>query len=113
MKSRISIPPQYKRQVQEQIQGEVMEYLDNVKREISRRLCYASILALDDGFRNRFGQKDETLNRNYQRFATMLQDIIHGYNRDCYEWEHSTDPEAISKAMHAELLDRGIEVEFE
>ena len=113
IRSRYSPSIDYKKQVFEQIKDEVMEYLDKTKAEYALRCCYAAILALDDRFRNRFGQKDETINKNYQNFAQAFATILQDYNRDCYIWENSDDPEAASKAMAQELKDRGIEVEFE
>lgn len=113
MKSRYSLPSQYRKQAEEQIKAQTSDYLKAVKWEITQRMCYASILALDDLFRNRFGQKDETINRNYQRFASALSNIVADYHRDCYIWEHSDNMEDMSKAMLAELKDRGIDIEFE
>lgn len=113
IKSRYTPSFDYKKQVFQQINGEVMEYLDKVKHECAKRCCYAAMLALDDRFRNRFGKKDATINKNYQDFAHAFAQILADYNRDCYIWEKSEDPEAASKAMEVELKDRGIEVDFE
>lgn len=113
MKSRMSIPPQYRKQVQEQIKEEVNEYLNKKSRELAKRFCYASVITLDDLFRNRFGQKQETLNHNYQRYASYMQYIILDAIKESYEWADSDDPEAVSKALAKELVDRGINVDFE
>ena len=79
---------------------------------ISERLCLAAILVLDDCFRDLFGDTDEEILQNYQRFALCLGNVFSDYKRDCYEWGHSKDPEAIAKAMREELAERGIEVNF-
>ena len=113
MKSRMSIPPQYRKKVQEQIKEEVNAYLNKQKIELAKRFCYASIITLDDIFRNRFGKKQKTLNHNYQRFASWMQYIILDHINDCYKWGDSDDPEAASKAMEKELEDRGIHIDFE
>lgn len=113
MKSRMSIPPQYRKQVQEQIKEEVNSYLNKQKIELAKRFCYASIITLDDIFRNRFGKKQKTLNHNYQRFASYMQYIILDHINDCYKFGDSDDPEAVSKALKKELEDRDIHIDFE
>lgn len=113
IRSRYTPSTDYKKQVFEQINGEVMKYLDKVKKEAGKRCCYAAILALDDVFRSRFGRKQETINANYQKFANLFAWNVKDYTQKCFDWDESKDPEAPSKAMLAELKSRGIEVEFE
>lgn len=113
MKSRFSIPDQYRKQVQEQIKEEVRAYLDKKSVELAKRFCFGSIITLDDLFRSRFGQKQETLNYNYQRFADYMQHIVLDAIQETYDWANSKDPEAASKALKKELEDRGIHINFE
>lgn len=112
MKSRIPLPAEAKKYLQKQADEHIAEYFKGAQAIISERLCLATILVLDDCFRERFGDTDEEILKNYQRFALCLANMFSDYKRDCYTWGHSKDPEAISKEMRAELLDRGIEVNF-
>ena len=113
MKSRFSIPDQYRKQVQEQIKEEVKEYLDKKSVELAKRFCFGSVVALDDLFGARFGKKQETKNHNYQLFADYMQNIILDSINESYEWADSQDPEASSKALKKELEDRDIHIDFE
>lgn len=113
MKSKYNIPMQYRQEVEKRIQAEVNEYLNKKVKEFAMRFCYASVIALHDLYRNRFGKKKETLNHNYQRFVTYMQYLVLDAVNESYTWTDSTDPEAVSKALAKELQDRGIEVDFE
>lgn len=121
MKSRYSVPPQYKEQVEKEIIdkyrdeviAEVKEYVTKKSVEIGKRFLYGSIVALYDLYGSRFGKKPETLNHNFQRFSDYMQNIILDAVKESYEWSDSSDLEAASKALKKELEDRGIEVNFE
>jgi hypothetical protein len=112
MKSRIPLPSEAKKHLQKQADEHIAEYFRGAQTIISERLCLATILVLDDCFRDLFGSTDEEILQNYRRFAACLGNMFIDYKRDCYDWGHSDDPEAIAKEMRAELLERGIEVNF-
>ena len=121
MKSRYSIPPQYKEQVEKEIRdkyrdeiiAEVNEYVKKKSVEIGKRFLYASIVTLYDLYGSRFGKKQETLNHHFQRFSDYMQNIILDAVKESYEWSGSTELEAASKALKKECEDRGIEVSFD
>lgn len=106
MKSRVNLAP-YRKQINEAVQ----EVLKAQQYEISLRCGYALLLALDDHYRNRFGKKDETIERHYQQIIHDVFQIIGDYKVFCYEWE-SGDENAMSRALLQELEDRGIHIEL-
>lgn len=113
MKARIPLTGAQKKQLDKQAEAYCQEYFKNAQAVISERLCLATMLVLDDCFRDRFGDTDEEIHKNYKRFAACLCTMFSDYKRDCYEWGGQWDnPNAIADAMRAELRDRGIEVNF-
>lgn len=113
MKAIIPLSHKQKQQLEKQANEYTREYFQNAQGIISERLALATILVLDDCFRDRFGDTDEEIVKNYKRFALCLCNMFSDYKRDCYEWGGDWDnPHAIADAMREELKERGIEVNF-
>lgn len=113
MKSRLPVPAEYRKQWRKDADAEIAAYFKEAQGVISERLCLATILVLDDCFRDLFGDTDEEIIANYRRFAACLCNMFGDYKRDCYEWKGEWDnPHAIADAMREELKERGIEVNF-
>lgn len=113
MNSRIPLTAKQKTQLRKDADAEIAEYFRGAQLVISERLCLATILVLDDCFRDRFGDTDEEIVTNYRRFALCLSNMFGDYKRDCYTWGGQWDnPNAIADAMREELKERGIEVNF-
>ncbi|MBQ8382034.1 MAG: hypothetical protein IJX47_02385 [Clostridia bacterium] len=114
MKAIIPLSHKQKQQLEKQAKEYARDYFQNAQHVISERLCLATILVLDDCFRDRFGETDEEIVKNYKRFALCLCNMFSDYKRDCYKWGGDWDnPRAIADAMREELKERGIEVNFE
>lgn len=117
MKSIPSVPPQVRSQIErdyhKRIARELASEFNRIKLEYLKCVCYASILALDDRHRDKFGDTDEVINIGYQDFATSLFQIIADYKIEYKDLINNGDYDAITRALEAECKDREIEVFFE
>ena len=117
IKSMMAIPEQYRKQIEKranEIAQEIInEELKQMRHEVSMRCICTTLLTLDDCFRDRFGDTEEEIEKNYKRFCQCFSGMISDYNRDCFVWDKSKDPHEMSKRLIAECKERRFEVEFE